>query len=251
LEILQKNVVAFIDLLGFKEAVKQASKNNVDVEKILDLLEKIKEGENPISQMNTEVTQREKLAKLRPAITASSDSLVISFPEYHLDQDFGWRHVLIEMANIIGQLFKITIEAGFLFRGGISFECFYHKNGVFFGQALEEALEVESNIAVYPRVIVDPQLIKKVEDESNGGTWVSFFKDSDSLYCLDYLSFMRKFTGFMETTLPEKISELMEKNIAELEKAGKLNELAKWQYFKKYYNRTILSYLLEQYELPN
>ncbi|KTC70172.1 hypothetical protein Lbir_1852 [Legionella birminghamensis] len=96
-EIYQNSIVAFIDLLGFKSALKKEE----NAKEILNILYQMKEGErngcNVITQfngLNTEI-------QVQPAVSVFSDSMVISVSEKVFNNDVSWRHAVIEILNIV------------------------------------------------------------------------------------------------------------------------------------------------------
>ena len=72
----------------------------------------------------------------------------------------------------------MTSSLGFLLRGGIAIGDIYHDDEVVFGPALVRAYELKSQIAVYPRIVLD----KEVLDQ---GHIQGFHVHEDGIYFLD------------------------------------------------------------------
>jgi len=141
-----ERVVAFIDILGFKNHVNDSinrdnSINCGNFEKIqsaLDLIIEIANIESPMNA-NREVTQ-------------FSDSIIISFLINERSEVF---YTLIELLHLTMEL----LGYGFVIRGGITVgKCFHNKTRVF-GPTVIQAIELEKE-AKFPRIIVDKKVLE-------------------------------------------------------------------------------------------
>jgi hypothetical protein len=137
--VYEQKVVFFYDILGWKSEVESAGK---EPEKLGDLRRLI--------------LQHVRLLRLpvqSPVnVSTFSDNVVISsIPHRDVTPYF-----LREMATL--QL--MTMSLGFLMRGGITVGDIIHDEEVVFGPALIRAHELESKIAVYPRIVVDEQVLR-------------------------------------------------------------------------------------------
>lgn len=232
-KIYKEHVIAFVDLLGFKEALD----SNEMAEKILSILQKFKNGENPTSNSTLMINGQIHEIGIKPAITAFSDHLVISFSEEKLRGEISWRHAVIEILNIAQQLATIIIAEGFLLRGGITKGKLYHENGVVFGEALVEAYHLESSIANNPRIVASRKLYDCFQEDRNGWAYECFFQDEDGMYCLDYLPAMLSVTT---DDVRKKFPLLIQENIKKLEgDHKKIKEYKKWRWFETYYNQCV------------
>jgi hypothetical protein len=81
-----------------------------------------------------------------------SDSLVLAAPCSEFAGDAFAVGGLIEQAAILQ--FDLSLE-GFFLRGGLSLGDFHIHDGLIFGPALVAAHEVESRVAIYPRIVLD------------------------------------------------------------------------------------------------
>jgi hypothetical protein len=124
-------VVAFIDILGFKELIRDDREAD-----IFAALKLAKESEN--GQFHNAPGMR---------LTAFSDSIVVSD---EVGDGFGYVRLLHFTSYLVWQL----LEMGVLTRGGIGHGRLHHENGIVFGHALIEAYELESKQAIYPRILV-------------------------------------------------------------------------------------------------
>jgi hypothetical protein len=137
--LYQRKVVFFYDILGWKSEVERAGR---EPKKLGDLRRLI--------------LQHARLLRLpvqSPVnVSTFSDNVVISsVPHKDVTPYF-----LREMASL--QL--MTASMGFLMRGGITVGDIIHDEEVVFGSALIRAYELESKIAVYPRIVVDEPVLQ-------------------------------------------------------------------------------------------
>jgi hypothetical protein len=99
-----------------------------------------------------------------------------------------------------GQLALGLLENGIVTRGAVTVGSLYHQGNIVFGPALVEAYELESRIAVYPRIVALPKVYGKINLSLavvHGADWFlknePFREDFDGIWHLDVLGpfFMR------------------------------------------------------------
>lgn len=176
----KESFVAFIDILGFNNNVKNI-KTKDDFDKMARLIFAIKETANKYNQENDDLYGRFN-------IIAVSDSLIITVPY----EDDAACFKIVELIRYIQYTLLVTnfkiILRGYLHRGPV-----YNKDGILFGQGYSTAYEREQEIGGAPRIIVSPEVIKLAEnaakrDDSNK---ISIFerlrKDKDEHFYIDYL----------------------------------------------------------------
>lgn len=162
-----QRIVAFIDILGFKEIVRQSEQDNSKIETIYSVLEYLKDWEKPkkwdLKLVEIEEDAQKKGVKNfdisgKTNVTAFSDSIVISVKVE--DNVNEMASTLIVNLAYIG---AIMMERGILFRGAITIGNILHiDNGTVFGQGLIEAYQLETKSAKYPRIIISEKLLKKM-----------------------------------------------------------------------------------------
>ena len=168
--------VAFIDVLGFKHHVTSLSD---DLEKSKELIKIIRNTKQMGEHYAFAWKQLSMLRTLE--ITAFSDNIVFSVEP----EPYGVG-ILLQTLNILSRDF---IKHGYMVRGGISLGLLHHSQDVVVGVGLIKAFELESRVANYPRIIVDPNFLTKIEagiKEYNEG--IQLVQDFDGLYYLDYLT---------------------------------------------------------------
>lgn len=163
----ENRLIAFIDILGFKEIVRSSEKDSSKIEFLYSVLDYLKSWGIP-ENWNLQLVEIEEDAQKRGIenfdirgktnTTAFSDSIVVSVKvENNVNE---MTSTLIVNLAYIG---AILFEKGILFRGGITIGNLIHnEKGTVFGQGLIEAYQLETNSAKFPRIILSNKLIQKL-----------------------------------------------------------------------------------------
>lgn len=214
-------IVVFLDILGFKNTI-ISSKTEESVRKIFDILTYV-EAWNTSDGLNKFIEEKDfrsesflenksvNFNEIQREIQISyfSDSLVISLP--------------YDKSNLETRLFLIThtlayfitkvSSMNYFIRGGISIGKMYHKKNIFFGPAFLEANRLESEVAIYPRVIFSTDLVDVVKQ-------IPYVKESeDGIFHIDWFDFLKQEDNEMPyqktVNLPDMnhIKGLIQKNI--------------------------------------
>jgi hypothetical protein len=245
----EKRVVAFIDILGFKEAIKKSNEDENEFNRIRGTLTELKEFFiQPTDHYEIEINR--KLGADTQTLQVS-DSLVIS---RLVQEQGGIFYMLSDCAFAI----HLLINNGFLCRGAIKVGNMYHKDTTLFGQAFVDAYIAESEEAL-PVIKFDEQLfeiIKQFPGSANKGyeDWeVSFVKKNckkleSGEYFLDYFTDYDDRVGGGEGSASIHYSDL--KNIIEegLKLPTDCSAYKKYQWAKEQFNKTAKNYELENIE---
>jgi hypothetical protein len=132
-------VVVFYDVLGWRSEIEKAG---ADQEKIGNLRRMILSHAR-VLRMPVQVPVN---------VSTFSDNIVISTPV--LDGNVPY------FLRSIAAMQLMTAGMHFLLRGGITIGDIYHDDEVVFGPALNRAYELESKIAVVPRIVFDAELLE-------------------------------------------------------------------------------------------
>lgn len=135
----EERIVAFVDILGFSAMVDKSANDYKVYESIKLALETIQKVKS-----NSEI----KGAK----VTTFSDSIIISYPTKSNDSLFI---ILIDLIHLQLHL----LQQGILVRGGIAKGKVRHVQEMVFGPAMISAYELECKYAVYPRIIVEKEVV--------------------------------------------------------------------------------------------
>lgn len=166
---LEERFVAFIDILGFKQLISRVeqspSQENLELQRLFSILNFMDEetydpnysSDLPIYVETDNGYVEKELGD--PRLTYASDCLAIS-AEPTLD---GFK-------GLSRKLHKITADLaidGYFCRGAISKGKVLHANRIFLGCPFIRAMELEKKEAIYPRIIIDPDILHFF-DLSNG-----------------------------------------------------------------------------------
>ena len=132
-----EHVIAFIDLIGFKNMLDDSENHPKKLGEILSVLRDIKSLEED----------------LFIKATAFSDSVILSVP---ILEDVG--NKISNLVTTLVVLQNRLLRANIILRGAVTIGKLYHEEGVVFGPALIEAYKLESNNAIFPRIIVQDSL---------------------------------------------------------------------------------------------
>lgn len=179
----ENRICCFIDILGFQEHVNETTKGDEDnVEKI----ESIKQIIDIARMITVDYDSGVSRSKM---VTQFSDSIVISFKIEEKSEVFytllDLMHIAFEFAN-----------KGYLARGGICLGKMIHTDDFIIGPALVNSYKLESKKAIYPRILVDAEVIaagmifksdhhdSEFEKES---ILQCLNKDDDGYYYIDFI----------------------------------------------------------------
>lgn len=173
----EDRLVLFVDILGFKKIIERSANDPAEVERVIMAIRRLNEiGSDELFESKQ--------------VTQFSDCLVLS---YRVEE----RSSVFEMIAEVGYALVGLVEMGFLLRGGISVGKLLHTNELVFGPALVRAYELESKVAINPRVVVGSEVLEfarrfpaehhRPHEEEE---YVSQFlkRDSDNQQAIDYVS---------------------------------------------------------------
>lgn len=181
-------MVTYIDIIGFKNLV--LSKPFDDVFKTLRIFHRQstddKEIDSTVDANDSQVIQ------------FSDSTIFIRWLDSRINEGFRTGlmfNEILDLLHIQGEL----INHGICIRGGISIGDAYYDGKNLFGPAFIRAYNLESEYAIFPRIVIDPELIiKLLEDDrlrSDHNSQTNEYesiralleKGSDGLYYINYL----------------------------------------------------------------
>ena len=200
--------VAYIDFLGTKEKI-----NTNDIE-CLKTIEKIFKETNDLFKKNSKFIHNSIKTKI------FSDNILMFSKGINGLFDVATYSAVFQIRALIN---------GLIVRGGISFGSFYESKTFVFGKALCDAVVLEEEIAVFPRIILD----KKINDEELK-KYVCV-KDSDGYYYIDFYSYyptveFNTDTNDMCKKLKKQIIDLKSKN-------NNVKYIQKYDWLINYHNK--------------
>ena len=235
----EEHFVAYIDFLGFSEA----SKNTDEAKKnqILDLLNSLSTLRGEFS-IESDVVENGRRFNIRPAISSFSDHIVISYPIKAVADGMEFKEsvtahfVMHEVNSLITRIAASALSLGILIRGGATIGNLYHSNGVVFGEALVEAYMIESKLAVYPRVVLSPNITKN--NEWMKASLPGIRKSDDGIYYFDCFSSLitksfapgGNWVGDSRSYFSNALA-IIEKNLIDHKDKGEIRYFSKWAWF--------------------
>ncbi len=154
-------IVAFVDILGFSQMIKEFDKND-DIPLLTDL-KKALDTAIDYMQQNYKYAQGEIETKL------FSDCLCLSTSYFDNKTDFPYQFGIVMLGLNIYQ--ALLLQKGYLVRGGIAIGSYYSDKNMIFSGALVDAVQFEKNGSTSgnpsnikpPRILVSPKILEKLD----------------------------------------------------------------------------------------
>lgn len=248
----RKQIVAFIDLLGFKNIVEEVHNDEPKaIEKInylIDVIEKsIKHNIYPGEEEN-DYEDAVKYKIFSDCICLSLDCVESSNDYYTCASIYMF---LLDLINIQS---KLIIDNIFIRGAVIVDKHFYHEN-LIFSSALNHAYKLESTKAVNPRILIDTSVIdilRKYQEpldlDINYSNYNKIIKrDADGLLFLDYIESHRENEQSVKNYLNAH------KNVIEERLKKEINPyvISKYLWVANYHNQKILQLQQENITIEN
>ncbi len=229
----EMRAVAFLDILGFTDFVRQAEDQASEEYRTLCELKAVVEAELDVSEFHI---------KLKPTCTYISDSIILSAPVSSEDYS-GLVGVAIKSIQIAHQL----LGMGFLLRGGISVDKAAHNASNIYGSGYNNAYETEKDKAINPRILLDEEAAKVLDnDNAYQGRKIrelsTFLKEGDD-WIVDTLNPHSSYIGD-NTQDPSRLFEDYRNIIVEnLQKFPLGNKVrGKWEWMAGFFNDRLERY---------
>ena len=179
---LINSIVCAIDILGFSQMIVHSSRDGSGNQ----LLKEI----NYLINKNKQCIIPNKYSQGK--IKIFTDNMVVAYPI----KDDGEAELDEILENVAEYQFNLALE-GLFVRGGISVGDFYINEDIVFGPALLDAHHTESQLACYPRIILDQKAVQKLQ------TYINYYDtipqknkiliDSDGQWFINYLNTIFKY----------------------------------------------------------
>lgn len=171
----EKGIVAFLDILGYKNHVK----NYLNPTKYGDkkILKNIKFAYE--EALNSEYGKILEYAGLNIQYKQFSDCTCLSIPDFRSNPNIE-TIIHCSLIYLLREFYFTMLRFDLYIRGGISVGFHYEDDNMIFSEGLIKSYELESK-AVYPRIILDDELINRFKK-----FWIKN-KDTVSLFGVDKL----------------------------------------------------------------
>lgn len=245
--------IAFIDILGFKSLLKEKTAeelyiiiNNFQVQSFL-----AKQNNN----------KHEEAKKLDFQVTCFSDNVVISCLNKKEEKNsLSLMYFLEAIVNyqLILNLSKITIRAG-ITKGEL-----VHQNDICYGPGLVRAYYLESEIAIFPKIVIDDNIAYDLNlaNPTEKDIYLQFSQGENLFHFIDTFKTYNDWLNEVEEMSQSKKNEternilgikLQLKNLREVIVEGLKNEnentQLKYRWMQKQYNNCITPHLLKSNKL--
>lgn len=168
----EKSFVAFIDLLGASELIEKNPDESLET--IHGCYEEVKKY----------IAKWEKDSLIIPDIKIFSDNIILSIP---LDSDDSDKILFSAMSILV---FSMYLQVYFwindlLVRGAITIGSYYKDEMMAWGNGLVKAHRLESCVAIYPRIVIDPEMDDVVVGICDLLKTRMLTRDFDGIYFVD------------------------------------------------------------------
>jgi hypothetical protein len=186
---LKPSVVAYVDIVGYKQLVEKAYKKGKAEEFLKKLHHALKESHEHVDPGHANVFHSVRKPDFS-AFSAFTDNIVIGYPT----QFFGEEELGQAFRELSRFQMRLAIN-GFFVRGGISMGDLYMDDMVVYGPALFEAIEAERSLARDPRIVLANSAREKVDEHlkyyavpAHAQHVTDLRKDADGQYFVNYLN---------------------------------------------------------------
>ena len=163
----EPRVVAFVDILGFREIFARRARGEDDEvnEKFYLELKNVFEGVFWPEQVRRDFleSQFEDDGVEPVEATYFSDNIVISISRAASGAEM---RIIRRCRNVYLGL----LENGFPARGGVAYGVTHHKESMVFGEGIMRAYDLESKLANYPRIIVERAIRRELMKHRHGSS---------------------------------------------------------------------------------
>ncbi len=239
----EQAIVTYIDILGFSDLV--SAKTSQEIHEILMLIEKAAtpcDSNKWLYAPETKVFS-DSIIRIRKINTKANIDLHIGLLFYELSD-----LIAVQVDLICGNI---------LIRGGITFGKIYVDDNKIYGPAFIRAHDLESKFANYPRVVVDPALIREfkknnlLRNENHSlKQESSYIKEmirlgDDGLYFIDYLRSFITENPDLYLVFLKKHREIISESI---KKYKDHNEVIKKYLWMANYHNILIDELMKKYK---
>lgn len=232
----KESIVAFIDILGFKQEILDCNNDSTKLEEKYNIyINKLKSAEYFIVNKN-------HINNSNRNYISFSDSNIIYWELKHPESD---NEIGGTISDLCKYQYQLALE-GIFVRGGISRGLNYMEDNIIFGESIIKSHDLESKEAIYPRIILDNSLnniLQKFAEKTTNDNefWKqSLLKDYDGYYFINYLNELLDLDKFCNS--PEIKKELSKDPVIENLKIHKLHiekNLNKYNLDNKIYSKFI------------
>jgi len=162
--IKTKSVVAFIDILGFKEIIENNEKDKhftplIKLRKVLN--EAVNATKKIFELVLTSIDSKfDENLTTKLKVKQFSDNLYLSFDYTDYEGDFL---LALNYVIFLSRYYqREMLINNYYVRGGIPEGYNYSDDLMIFSSALINAYNLESKVSIYPRIVIDEKIVKRI-----------------------------------------------------------------------------------------
>lgn len=157
----EERIICYADILGWTNACNDLT----NFKCVYATTEKIRNYANQFSALIKKAVKDPEHSSIE--FSFFSDNFAVSAP-------VNYGHKVLE---IMSWAYQELIREDFLVRGGVTIGCIYHRDGVIFGPALSEAVNMEEKEACFPRLLCNEKLVEHFKKTEYGTKYFLFDND--------------------------------------------------------------------------
>lgn len=257
------SIISFFDILGFRNIVDGTN----DPDEVLRILETLKYQTIPSPEESALILEQ-KVSNFSDTVVRTTNIVSEINREYQLGILYN------EFLDLIYIQYSLINDRDVFIRGSVTIDEIYQDSSYVFGSGLNRAYDLEKEVAIYPRIIIDHRVFSILEgtellkasyrDLSTEKNYIKNIvrESDDGVWFLDYLKAMNSGVAkfFMSTTDSKRIQltqfdygkflrhhkQLVIKKSKEFED---LNHIAvKYSWLARYHNDVIESISDKEFE---
>lgn len=207
------HIIAYLDILGAKDII--CNDTNFAFLNHLSMF-----MEDAIEESGGGVFPREEEIYIK--IFSDNILLAIELKENDEQKD----NKIATLFNTVANIYNEILRYGYLIRGAIVEGEFFHNDIIVYGKSLVEAVQLEENIAKYPRILVKTEV-------NNPNNLYYLMKDSDGEL---FLNIFHSCSTFDDVTFKINLLEMLKKHKNNEKIKGKIMWMVKYfnSWFTKY-----------------
>lgn len=213
------HIIAYLDILGAKDMI--CNDNNFDFLNHLNMF-----MEDAIEESGGGIFNKEEEIYIK--IFSDNILLAIELKENDEQKD----NKIAALFNTVANIYNEILHYGYLMRGAIVEGEFFHNDIIVYGKSLVEAVQLEENVAKYPRILVKTEV-------NNPNNLYYLMKDSDGEL---FLNVFHPCNTFDDVAFKINLLELLKKH----KNNEKIKEKIMWMV--KYFNFWFTKY---EYRIMN
>ena len=194
-----KCLVTYIDILGFAARIKASREDASKIGQIARLIGEILKRSTAWKHLDHDAEGNPK------EIFDSFSFSDLTVRSTRISDEEKLRDIIVsELFFLCEMQFSLALE-GVWMRGGMCLGDLFvdtsdPKNSIAFGPALVKSYELESIYAIYPRIVIDRDLVAPAEHSGDSAYFQDYYRrGEDGAYFVDYL-FGRSIAGFTLST---------------------------------------------------